>query len=93
MADELSHGIGHPLHNIPVEVSISVGRARPLVRELLELGENAVLTLDKKIDDPVELFVGGRLIARGQLEQVDDGESGQLAVRLTEVVANGLSDG
>jgi len=75
----------HPLHNLPVEVTISVGRARPLVRELLALEENAVLHLDKRIDDPVELFVGGRLIARGQLEQVTDNETGQLAVRLTEV--------
>lgn len=79
----------NPLRNVPVEVTISVGRARPLVRDLLELGENAVLPLDKRVDDPVELLVGGRLIARGQLEQVADSASGQLAVRLTEVISNG----
>lgn len=83
--------VAHPLHNIPVEVTISVGRARPLVRDLLELSQNAVLPLDKKIDDPVDLFVGGRLIARGQLEQVADSETGQLAVRLTEVISTGFS--
>lgn len=92
MADDITPGSTHPLHNIPVEVTISVGRARPLVRDLLELGENAVLTLDKRIDDPVDLFVGGRLIARGQLEQVADSDSGQLAVRLTEVISTGAFD-
>lgn len=89
MVDEASHNPDHLLRNLPVEVTISVGRARPLVRDLLELGENAVLPLDKRIDDPVDLFVGGRLIARGQLEQVTGSETGQLAVRLTEVISTG----
>lgn len=91
MDENMTANQAHPLHNIPVEVTISVGRARPLVRDLLELGENAVLPLDKRIDDPVDLFVGGRLIARGQLEQVADSETGQLAVRLTEVISTGAS--
>ena len=93
MDDQSPTNIAHPLHNVPVEVTISVGRARPLVRDLLELGENAVLPLDKRIDDPVDLFVGGRLIARGQLEQLADTEAGQLAVRLTEVISNDASNG
>lgn len=75
----------HPLHSVPIEITVSVGHARPSVRELLSLQENAVLTLDKRVDDPVELFIGDRLIARGTLEEVEDGEPGQLAVRLTEV--------
>jgi flagellar motor switch protein FliN/FliY len=92
MADNPTIHSAHTLRNVPVEVTISVGRARPLVRDLLELGENAVLPLDKRIDDPVDLFVGGRLIARGQLEQVAGSETGQLAVRLTEVISNGSQD-
>lgn len=82
----------HPLRNVPIEVTVSVGRARPLVRDLLDLGENAVLPLDKRIDDPVDLLVGGRLIARGQLEQLEGSDTGQLAVRLTEVIATGQHD-
>ena len=89
MADPKSAAPAHPLRNIPVEITVSIGRARPLVRDLLELSENAVLPLDKRVDDPVELYVGDRLIARGQLEQVDNGETGQLAVRLTEVISLG----
>lgn len=77
---------GHPFHSVPIEITISVGRAHPSVRELLALGENAVLLLDRKINDPVELFIGDRLIARGELQEMEGGESGQLGVRLTEVV-------
>ena len=75
----------HPLRNVPIEITISVGRARPSVGDLLNLGENAVLPLDKRIDDPVELYVGDRLIARGELQEMEGGEPGQLAVRLTEM--------
>lgn len=75
----------HPLRSVPIEITISVGRARPLVRDLLALSENAVLALDRRIDDPVELFIGDRLIARGELQEMEGGEPGQLAVRLTEV--------
>lgn len=74
------------LKQIPIEVTVSVGRARPLVRDLMNLSENAVLTLDRKIDDPVELFIGDRLIARGTLQEAEGDNQGQLAVRLTEVV-------
>ncbi|HEV8034709.1 FliM/FliN family flagellar motor C-terminal domain-containing protein [Yoonia sp.] len=75
----------HPLHNIPIEVTVTVGKARPLVRDLLQLGENAVLPLDSKIEDPVELYIGDRLIARGELQEAEGAEPGHLAVRLTEV--------
>ena len=75
----------HPLRQVPIEVTVAVGRARPLVRDLLALGENAVLRLDRRLDDPVELYIGDRLIARGELIEMDGPESGQLGVRLTEV--------
>jgi len=78
----------HPLQRIPIEISVSVGTAKPLVSDLLRLSENAVLPLDRKVDDPVELFIGERLIARGELQELEGGEPGQLAVRLTEVVVH-----
>lgn len=81
-------GRDHPLHKIPIEISVSVGKARPLVRDLLSLGENAILPLDRRIEDPVEIYVGDRLIARGELQEFEGGEPGQLAVRLTEVVSD-----
>ena len=75
----------NPFSQVPIEITISVGKARPLVRDLLRLGRDAVLTLDRRVDDPVELYIGGRLIARGELQELDGDQSGQLAVRLTEV--------
>jgi flagellar motor switch protein FliN/FliY len=71
---------------VPIEITVSVGRARPAVRDLLRLGRDAVLPLDRRVDDPVELYVGERLVARGELQTLDDDPTGQLAVRLTEVV-------
>lgn len=75
----------HPLQRIPIEITVSVGTASPLVSDLLNLSENAILALDRSVDDPVELYVGDKLIARGELQELEDGEPGQLAVRLTEV--------
>ncbi|NJS39471.1 MAG: FliM/FliN family flagellar motor switch protein [Rhodobacteraceae bacterium] len=81
--DELTDG--NPFSQVPIEVTISVGRARPLVRDLLRLSKDAVLQLDRRVDDPVELYVGDRLIARGELTELEGENAGQLAVRLTEV--------
>jgi flagellar motor switch protein FliN/FliY len=75
----------NPFSQVPIEVTISVGRARPLVRDLLRLSKDAVLQLDRRVDDPVELYVGDRLIARGELTELEGDNVGQLAVRLTEV--------
>ncbi|MEH6831270.1 MAG: FliM/FliN family flagellar motor C-terminal domain-containing protein [Sulfitobacter sp.] len=82
----LATDASNPFTSVPIEVTVCVGKARPLVRDLVMLGENAVLTLDRRVDDPVELYVGDKLIARGTLEEADGDASGQLMVRLTEVV-------
>lgn len=96
MAAEIAPTVAEPRRDgafmgVPIEVMISVGRARPLVGELVKLRRDSVITLDSRIDDPVELYVGERLIARGELQEMDDG-SGRLGVRLTEVadLSNGV---
>lgn len=71
---------------VPVEITISVGRARPLIKDLLSLSTDAILPLDRRIEDPVELYVGDRLIAKGELHEMEAENEGRLAVRLTEVV-------
>ena len=83
--------LSNPFSSVPIEITISVGKARPLIRDLLKLGKDAVLPLDRRVEDAVELYVGERLIARGELEELEGEQKGQLAVRLTEV-AN-LQDG
>ncbi len=85
-APNLSAGLSDsPFGQVPIEISITVGRAHPLIGDLATLGTNSVLPLDRRIDDPVELYVGGRLIARGSLMEMDGDDAGQLAVRLTEI--------
>ena len=51
-----------------------------------------MLFRSKRVEDPVELYVGDRLVARGQLEEMEGDQAGQLAVRLTEIadLQNGL---
>jgi len=84
----------NPFTQVPIEITISVGHAHPTVHELLRLHRDAVLLLDRKVEDPVELYVGDRLIARGELQELEgEGEAaGALAVRLTEIadLGNGL---
>jgi len=88
---DLNENNSNPFSQVPIEITISVGKAHPKIKELLQLEQDAVLQLDKRIEDPVELFVGDRLIARGELQELSGDQEGQLAVRLTEVVD--LQDG
>lgn len=73
------------IFSVPVDVVVSVGTARPVIGELLAMRRDMVLPLSSRVDDPVELMVGDRVIARGELEEIGE-ESGRLGVRLTEVV-------
>lgn len=73
------------IFSVPIDVTVTVGTARPLIGELLEMKRNHLLPLDATIEDPVELRVKDRVIARGELTEAPEGE-GQLAIRLTEVV-------
>ena len=82
--DDRPRGRSSAVLGVPIEVVVSVGRARPMIAELVTLRRDSVLPLDSRIEDPVELFIGERLIARGELQEMDD-DSGRLAVRLTEV--------
>ena len=86
MPDETPKSKTTPFSNVPVEITVSVGRARPSIRDLLDLTENSVLALDKTVDAPVDLFIGDRLVGRGQLEEAEEGAPEMLAVRITEIV-------
>lgn len=66
---------------IPVDVAIEVGRVRLTGAQVMALGEGDVITLDRPVGAEVDLRIGGRLLARGELVAVD----GEAGVRLTEV--------
>lgn len=70
---------------VPIQVVIAVGRATPSIGELMTMRRDTLLRLDAKIDDPVDLMIGKRVIARGELQELED-EEGRLGVRLTEIV-------
>jgi flagellar motor switch protein FliN/FliY len=78
----------HAFYSLPVEIVVCVGTARPALGELLAMGTEAVILLDRRLDDPVDIRVGDRVIARGELQELDDG-SGRLGVRLTEIADRG----
>lgn len=71
------------LLDIPLEVSVELGRVTMLVRELLEVGTGSIIELQKAAGEPVEVLVNGRLIARGEVVVVED----NFAVRITEIVS------
>ena len=77
------------LQAVPIEIRVSVGRARPLLRDVMTLGPDAVLPLDRRVEDPVVLYVGDRVIAEGELVELDGERAGQLAVRVTRLAEGG----
>ncbi|MEM9783548.1 MAG: FliM/FliN family flagellar motor switch protein [Pseudomonadota bacterium] len=73
------------IFSVPIDVIVAVGQAQPVIGELLAMRRDTVLPLSARVDDPVQIMVGDRVIARGELEEL--GEDGtRLGVRLTEVV-------
>ena len=73
------------IYSIPVDVHVTIGTARPTISELLQMKRDSLIQLSSKIDDPVELYVGNKVIARGELVEADGG-AGTIGVRLTEIV-------
>ena len=55
--------------DVPVTLVVSVGRARTSIGTLLSLDRNAVIPLDKGVDDPVTIYAGDRVVARGELQE------------------------
>jgi flagellar motor switch protein FliN/FliY len=71
------------LFDVPLQVSVEVGRARILLRDLLQMGEGYVVELDKLAGEPLDLYVNSRLIARGEAVKVGE----KFGIKLTEVVS------
>lgn len=79
--------------NIPVEVQVIVGSCQIPVHELMNLGRGSVIHLNKRIGDPVEIRIKNRLIAKGEIVQVDhEHGAGQYGVTLTEVMSRSGAD-
>lgn len=70
------------LLDVPVRVEIVLGEVRMTMEELMALTPGEVLTLEKQTSEPVDIYVSGKLIARGKLVVAD----GELGVTLTEII-------
>ena len=70
------------VYEIPVQVSAVLGRATMQVSQLLKLGRGAVVELDRKVGEAIDIYVNNRLVARGEVVVVDD----RLGVTMTEIV-------
>ena len=68
--------------DVPVQVSAVLGRARMDVGNLLKLGPGAVLELDRKVGEAIDIYVNNRLVARGEVVLVED----KLGVTMTEII-------
>ena len=68
--------------DVPVKVSAVLGRSRMEVGELLKLGPGAVLELDRKVGEAIDIYVNDRLVARGEVVLVED----KLGVTMTEII-------
>jgi flagellar motor switch protein FliN len=70
------------LFDVPVQVSAVLGRARMEVGDLLKLGPGAVLELDRRVGEAIDIYVNNRLVARGEVVLVED----KLGVTMTEII-------
>ncbi len=81
MVSDDSGGMGR-VRDIPLEVTVELGRTRLLIRDILDLAPGSIIELDKIAGEPVDLFANGLLVARGEVIVIDD----NFGVRVTEII-------
>ena len=74
-------GMGR-VRDIPLEVTVELGRTRLLIRDIMDLSTGSIIELDKIAGEPVDLFANGLLVARGEVIVIDD----NFGVRVTEII-------
>jgi len=81
-SEETPRAILESIYDVPVRVTAVLGKTRMNVADLMKLDSGAVIELDRRVGEPIDLYVNDKLIARGELVLVD----GVLGVTMTEVV-------
>ncbi|MBI2413269.1 MAG: flagellar motor switch protein FliN [Deltaproteobacteria bacterium] len=69
--------------DIPVTLSVEIGRTRMMVKDLLQLGQGAVVELEKLAGEPMEILVNGRLVARGEAVVINE----KFGIKLTDIAS------
>lgn len=68
--------------DIPLELSVELGRRKMLVNDLLQLGQGSIVELNKLAGEPLEIFINNKLVARGEVVVVNE----KFGVRLTDII-------
>jgi flagellar motor switch protein FliN/FliY len=76
------------LMDVPLNITIELGRTQMTLRQTLDLQQGSVVALDRLAGDPVDVYVNEKLIAHGEVVVVDD----KFAVRITEIISTSLSE-
>lgn len=87
--EQFDHEVGEPMakdveaiYDIPVQISAVLGRSTMQVSQLLKLGRGAVVELDRKVGEAIDIYVNNRLVARGEVVVVED----KLGITMTEII-------
>lgn len=70
------------VYDVPVQVSAVLGKSSMQVHKLLKLGRGAVVQLDRKVGEAIDIYVNNRLVARGEVVVIDD----RLGITMTEII-------
>ncbi len=68
--------------DIPLELSVELGRTKMLVNDLLQLGQGSIVELNKLAGEPLEIYINRKLVARGEVVVVNE----KFGVRLTDII-------
>jgi flagellar motor switch protein FliN/FliY len=74
--------------DIPVTLTVVLGEKQLPLGKLYGLGRGSIIELDRKVGEPVEIFVNDRLVARGEVQITDEG---RLAISMTEIASTSLN--
>jgi flagellar motor switch protein FliN/FliY len=69
--------------DIPLKVTVELGRTNVVIKDLLQLGQGSVLELDKLAGEPLEILVNGKLVAKGEVVVVNE----KFGIRLTDIIS------
>ena len=86
LQDETNEAVSRDIDfllDIPVEITVQLGTARMLIKDLLQLGQGSVVELDKLAGEPMEILANNRLVARGEVVVVNE----KFGVRLTDIIS------
>jgi flagellar motor switch protein FliN/FliY len=69
--------------DIPLDVSVELGRVKMLVNDLLQLGQGSIIELNKAVSEPLEIYISNKLVARGEAVVME----GQFGIRVTDIIS------